>query len=94
MENEKHHIIPYKTYLLILALLITLTLTSVAITQIELSRWATSAALLIAGVKSTFVLIIFMHLKFDQRMFKIMAGLIIALVFVVITITMLDYSFR
>ena len=94
MENEKHHIIPYKIYLLILALLIVLTITSVAITQIELSRWATAAALLIAGVKSSFVLIIFMHLKYDQRMFKIMAGLIIALVFVVITITMLDYAFR
>jgi len=94
MENEKHHIIPYKNFLLILALLIVLTLTSVAITQIELSSWATTAALLIAGVKSTFVLIIFMHLKYDLRMFKIMAGLIIALVIVVILITMLDYSFR
>lgn len=94
MDNEKHHIIPYKAYLLILALLIVLTIISVLVTQIELSRWATAAALFIAGVKSTFVLIIFMHLKFDQRMFKVMAGLIIALVFVVITITMLDYSFR
>ena len=65
-----------------------------AVTQIELSRWATLAALLIAGVKSTFVLVIFMHLKYDQRMFKLMAGLIIILVFVVIFITMLDYKFR
>lgn len=94
MENEKHHIIPYKTYLLVLAVLIVLTITSVAITQIELSRWATIAALLLAGIKSTFVLVIFMHLKFDQRVFKVMAGLIIALVFVVIFITMLDYLFR
>ena len=94
MENEKHHIVSYRTYFLILLALITLTLVSVAITQIELSRWATMAALLIAGVKSTFVLVIFMHLKYDQRMFKVMAGLIIALVFVVILITMLDYSFR
>ena len=94
MENEKHHIVSYRTYILILLALITLTLVSVAITQIELSRWATIAALLIAGVKSSFVLIIFMHLKYDQRMFKVMAGLIIALVFVVILITMLDYTFR
>ncbi len=94
MENEKHHIVSYKTYTLILLVLITLTLVSVAITQIELSRWATIAALLIAGVKSSFVLIIFMHLKYEQRMFKLMAGLIIALVFLVIFITMLDYIFR
>lgn len=94
MENEKHHIVSYRTYFLILLALIILTLVSVAITQIELSRWATIAALLIAGVKSTFVLVIFMHLKYDQRMFKVMAGLIIALLFVVILVTMLDYSFR
>ena len=94
MENEKHHIVSYKTYILVLLGLITLTLVSVLITQIELSRWATLAALLIAGVKSSFVLIIFMHLKYDQRMFKLMAVLIIALVFLVILITMLDYTFR
>ena len=94
MENETHHIIPYRTILLVLAILIILTFTSVAITQIELSSWATSVALLIAGIKSSLVLIIFMHLKYDQRMFKLMASLIIVLVFVVIFITMLDFIFR
>lgn len=94
MSQEKHHIIPYKTHLAVLTVLIAITLLSVAITQIELSRWATMAALLLAGVKSTFVLLIFMHLKYDLRMFKVMVGLILALVFVVIFITMLDYIFR
>jgi cytochrome c oxidase subunit 4 len=94
MAEEKHHITSYKTYLLVLGVLITLTFLSVAITQIELSRWAAAAALLLAGIKSTFVLLIFMHLKFDQRMFKVMVGLILALVVVVIIITMLDFLFR
>jgi len=94
MAEEKHHITSYKTYTLILVLLISLTFLSVAITQIELSRWATVAALLLAGVKSTFVLLIFMHLKFDQRIFRIMAGLILLLVIVVIIFTMLDFLFR
>lgn len=94
MAEEKHHITPYKTYLAVLGVLIILTLLSVAITQIELSRWATAAALLLAGIKSTFVLLIFMHLKFDDRMFRIMVGLIIALLLVVIFITMLDFLFR
>ncbi|MEX0986181.1 MAG: cytochrome C oxidase subunit IV family protein [Bacteroidales bacterium] len=94
MTEEKHHIIPYKTLLLVLGLLIGLTLISVAITRIELSHWATAAALLVAGVKSTFVLMIFMHLKYDLRMFRVMVGLIIALVVVVIIITMLDFIYR
>lgn len=94
MEKEKHHIVPYKTYLLVLGALIAFTFISVAVTQIELTKWAAAVALLLAGIKSSFVLIIFMHLKFDQRLFKLMAVLIIALVVVVITVTMLDYLFR
>ncbi len=94
MSEENHHIVSYRTILGVLIVLIILTLLSVAITQIELSRWATIAALLIAGVKSTFVLFYFMHLKYDPKVFKRMALLIILLVFVVIFITMLDYVFR
>jgi cytochrome c oxidase subunit 4 len=94
MADEKHHIISYKTYLMVLGVLIVFTLLSVAITQIELSRWSTIAALLLAGIKSTFVLLIFMHLKYDMRIFRVMVGLIIALLIVVIVVTMLDYFFR
>ncbi|MCF8224419.1 MAG: cytochrome C oxidase subunit IV family protein [Bacteroidales bacterium] len=94
MAEEKHHITSYKTYLLVLVALIIFTLLSVTITQIELSRWATVAALLIAGIKSTFVLLVFMHLKFDLRIFRVMVGLIISLLVVVIFITMLDFLFR
>ena len=94
MENEKHHIVSYKTYGLILLLLLFLTGISVAVTQIELSRWATAMALILAATKSSFVLAVFMHLKFDQRIYKIMAILIILLLGVVIVITMLDYLYR
>lgn len=94
MSDNTHHIVPYRTYGLILLLLLVLTATSVAVTQIELTRWATVVALLLATTKSAFVLAVFMHLKFDQRIFRIMAVLILVLVGVVIFITLLDYMFR
>jgi len=94
MAEETHHITSYKTILGVLAVLICCTLLSVAITQIELSQWSTVAALIIAGIKSTFVLLIFMHLKYDQKIFMRMAFLIIALLAVVIFITMIDFLFR
>jgi len=94
MSDPNHHIVPYRTYGLILLLLLVLTAVSVAITQIELTRWATPAALLLATAKSSFVLAVFMHLKFDQRIFKVMAILIILLLGVVIGFTFLDYAFR
>ena len=94
MSDNTHHIVPYRTYGLILLLLLVLTATSVAVTQIQLTRWATVVALLLASTKSAFVLAIFMHLKFDQKIFRIMAVLILVLVGVVIFITLLDYRFR
>jgi cytochrome c oxidase subunit 4 len=94
MENEKNHIIPYKTFLLVLALLIVLTLTSVAITQIYLGALTVLLALLIAAIKSTFVLRIFMHLKFENKMFSFAVVGVVLLISVVILITFLDYLYR
>jgi cytochrome c oxidase subunit 4 len=94
MENEKNHIIPYRTFLYVLALLITLTLTSVALTQIYLGTLTVVMVLVIAAIKSSFVLRIFMHLKFESRMFSIAVVAVILLISVVIIITFLDYLYR
>lgn len=94
MNDSNHHIVPYRNYILILLLLLTFTIISVAVTQIELTRWTTAVALLIAGIKTSLVLAVFMHLKFDQRIFRVMVPLIILLLIVVIIITFLDYLFR
>ena len=94
MENEKNHIVPYRTFLLVLAGLITLTLISVAVTKIYLGTLTVFIALFIAAVKSTFVLRVFMHLKFENRMFTVMVIAVMLLIGVVIFITLLDYLFR
>ena len=94
MSDSTHHIVSYKTYGLVLLLLLVLTSVSIAVTQIELTKWSTVVALLLAGAKTSFVLAIFMHLKFEQRIYKLMAVLIILLLGVVIVITFLDYMFR
>jgi cytochrome c oxidase subunit IV len=94
MENGKNHIIPYSTFLLVLAGLITLTLISVGVTQIYLGPLTVFIALLIAGIKSSFVLRIFMHLKFESKMLVIMVIAVILVVSAVIFITLLDYLYR
>ncbi len=94
MSDTTHHIVPYRTYGLILLLLLVLTSVSVAVTQIELTKWSTAVALLLASTKSAFILAIFMHLKFDQKIFRVMAILIILLLAAVIIVTFLDYAFR
>jgi cytochrome c oxidase subunit 4 len=94
MDNEKIHIIPYRTFLYVLALLVTLTLTSVAITQIYLGAFTVVLALVIATIKSSFVLRIFMHLKFEKKMFSIIVLAVVLLISIVIIITFLDYLYR
>jgi cytochrome c oxidase subunit 4 len=94
MENENDHIIPYKTFLIVLAGLIVLTLISVLITQISLGTMTVAIALLIAAIKSTFVLRIFMHLKFENRMLTFATLGVVSLLAVVLIITILDYLTR
>jgi cytochrome c oxidase subunit 4 len=94
MENEKDHIIPYKTFLFVLAGLIVLTLTSIFLTRISLGTLTVAIALLIAAIKSTFVLRIFMHLKFENRLLVFATIGVISLLAVVIIITLLDYLTR
>lgn len=94
MENEKNHIIPYRTFILVLAGLIALTLTSVALTQIYLGTLTVVLALVIASIKSSFVLRIFMHLKFDNKMFSIAVTGVVLLICTVIILTFLDYLYR
>jgi len=94
MENNKDHIIPYQTLILVVTGLIVLTLISVSVTTIHLGALTVFIALLIAAVKSSFVLWIFMHLKFEGRLFRLGVTGVILLITSVIIITMLDYLFR
>ncbi len=94
MESENKHIIPYRTFLMVLAVLITLTLISMSVTRISLGTMTVFIALLIAVIKSSFVLRIFMHLKFENRMFAIMVSSVALLIGVVILFTLLDYLNR
>ncbi|HEX2920438.1 MAG TPA: cytochrome C oxidase subunit IV family protein [Bacteroidales bacterium] len=94
MENGHNHIIPYKTILVVLAALITLTLISVAVTSIYLGAFTVLVALLIAVAKSILVLRIFMHLKLESRMFTILTIGVATLIGFVIIGTITDYIFR
>ena len=94
MSEEKHHIVSYKTYVLILLALLALTFASIGIVNIELGELTVAGALLFATIKSYLVLTYFMHLKYDKPYIKIMVGFVFAIFVVVIIITFLDYLYR
>ncbi len=93
-NDEKPHIIPYKTFLLVLLAVLAFTFISIGVTSYNLGPLTVLIALLLATFKTILVLIYFMHLKFDVKMFGILVAAVLALIAVVISITFLDYLFR
>ena len=94
MSEEKHHIVPYRLYAIILLVLLVLTFASIGITHIELGAYTVAGALLFAIIKSYLVLTYFMHLKYDKPYIRIMVLFVFAIFVVVLVITMLDYLYR
>jgi len=94
MSEEKHHISSYSSHLLVLLILIALTVVTVAITSVQLGAFNTTAAMIIASTKAAIVLLYFMHLKFDDKIFRFMVTLVLAIYAVVIVITFFDYLYR
>jgi cytochrome c oxidase subunit 4 len=93
-KEHKEHLIPYGTYFLVWLSLISLTVLTVTVAGIELGRIALFVALAIAFVKSTLVVSYFMHIKFDDLIFRIF--LLVALVTLasIFILTATDIFFR
>jgi len=93
-NDEKQHIVPYRTFLLVLLALLAFTFISIGATSYNLGPVTVLIALLLATFKTILVLTYFMHLKWDVKMFGILVAAVLALISVVIFITFLDYLFR
>ena len=65
-QEKHHHIIPIQTYLKVFVALMVLTVLTVAVTYIDLGFFNIILAMFIAIVKSTLVLLFFMHLYYDN----------------------------
>lgn len=88
------HVISYGTYVFIWLGLLALTATTVAIAGIDFGKWTLPAALLIASVKTGLVLNIFMHLKFESRVFKAFVAVTALTLAFFFVLTFFDYGFH
>jgi len=94
-ENEQQsHTVSYGHYILIWLGLIALTGITVALAGMELGRWVIITALTVASIKSALVLNIFMHLKFEDRVFKLFVAVALATLTIFISLTFFDYAFH
>jgi cytochrome c oxidase subunit 4 len=90
---EAHHP-SYGVNILVWLGLLSLTAITVAVAGINLGSLALTVALIIATVKSMFVVNFFMHLKFDNKVLKIFIGICIIVFVIVLILTFFDLTFR
>jgi cytochrome c oxidase subunit 4 len=95
-DNHSHenHEIGFSTYLLVWVSLIAFTSITVTIAGINLGDYTLFIALCIAAVKSALVINIFMHIKFEDPIFKVFLGISGFTLFVIFTLTFFDYFYR
>jgi len=94
MSKEKHYIVSYLSHTWIWVALLILTFLTVASVTVDLKNFVVFAALLIATIKASLVVIYFMHLKFDSKILSFMLGLVMLVFVAFIVLTFVDYSFR
>ncbi len=93
-HHEQAHTVTYGQYILIWFGLIALTGITVALAGINLGRWIIITALTIASIKTLLVLNVFMHLKFEERTFRVFVLVAVATFMIFISLTFFDYAFH
>ncbi len=90
---EAHHP-SYGINILVWIGLLSLTAITVSVAGVNLGGLALTVALLIATIKSLFVMNFFMHVKFDNKVVKIFIGICMLVFVIVLILTFFDLTFR
>ena len=94
MSEEHAHIVPYKTFLVIWIALLILTGITVVVAQFHFGAWNIWVALGIATLKSGLVVAVFMHMKYENRLFKLALFSALAILAIFIGFTFFDVLYR
>jgi cytochrome c oxidase subunit IV len=95
MASQPHaHATSLRTYLLVWGALILLTLLTVWSSSLELGAWHTPLGLVIAAVKGTLIVLIFMHALEGGRLVWIMIAMVMLFLAILFGFIFCDYATR
>jgi cytochrome c oxidase subunit 4 len=94
IEESEQHPQPYRHLLAVLLGLLVLTAVTVAVSRVDLGALNVWVAILIASLKSSLVLLFFMHLKYEGRFIRTTFIVTIFTLAVLISFLFWDVSFR
>lgn len=93
-QKTEHHIVPYKTFVLVWVALLLLTAITITAAGLHFGRFSVLSAIAIATIKAGLVLWFFMHLKYEARLFKLLLLVPIVTLAVIIGLTFVDIGYR
>lgn len=94
-HNENHSHSPgYGHNILIWLTLLSLTTVTVAIAGLDLGPYILLTAMIVASIKSALVINVFMHIKFDDPIFKLFFALVLFTIIVLFVLTAFDVLYR
>ncbi len=93
-EQSHHHILPLKTYLAVFGFLIVMTVVTVAVSLVHLGPFNIVVAMLVAAAKAIAVAAIFMHLKYDNKLYLLAFLISVLCLAVFFILTLVDTEFR
>lgn len=94
MSEQAHAAVPYRTFVIVWALLLVLTAITVAVSRAHLGALNIWVALGIASLKSGLVIFFFMHLKYERPLFKIILLITLVTLATFIGLTFFDVHYR
>ncbi|RMD50260.1 MAG: cytochrome-c oxidase [Ignavibacteria bacterium] len=98
MDKEKHthndNHPGYGTYIFVWLGLVALTAITVSVAGMNLGNVTLLVALFIAAIKSSLVINIFMHIKYEEVLFKVFLLVSGATLLVIFLLTFMDYTNR
>ena len=88
------HIVPIKTYMIVLIVLLVLTATTCGVSFIDMGKMNAVVAVVFAFAKASLVALIFMHLRYTRRLMRVVAAAGLFWLGILIALTMSDYLTR
>ena len=93
-KHEEPHLAGYGMYFTVWLILVMFTGITVAVSYLDMYKYTIFTAMLIASVKVTLVVMYFMHIRFESKLYPIMIFTTLATYAIFIGLTFSDYLYR
>lgn len=93
-QGHDHHIVPTRVFLQVWVALLVLTALTVGASVYYPGKVGILVAMVVTPVKAALILMYFMHLKYERKVFVIMFLTAMAIFAVFLGLTFFDYLFR